>query len=556
MNIPSFKAHPTQHSPAVRTAFIELQRAYQEATLTVCMRHDCDSIERLNTDLPLVKEVVLELQKTPPLGLVLDCMNVWREGRQWTPRTSTHVRTHPLYRTLLRLQNEWFYRLIRMPLFLRIRERWLTLSDRSIQRSQDSVHPLPTHEQLSLRDRALVFLTGQLLSCLVPHFVESFRPHALTSSESSPIWLQKPQLAIQTFEAHIAQPGWLKQHIHVLLEHILQLPDEAILPTSCEEIIVHFEQVPNKLQRIQWQHMSENAERIPPSTQLQMFFSLRDAGYRELKLPTQNSSLEGGFHGISRKGPIENMLHSELLFWEPNSSTDLFSLRWSEHELLYYEREQKYTYTWERQITILLDLDPYELRFKGSHSPTSGYTLLMGWLGRVLQTIRQICPQEVIRFNIHLGPSPQWDKDADLLQLFFTRLPHIGASIQFYYGSKSLLEQIHQPARTGELRWLISSGERWESELHASEPKPCYHHIHLICAATRPAHLNPVLSSMAPVHPVEQQSSSVQHYPERSELSQIPHFQWYLDEDEGLFMQLAQLRDRVVESILKTSLIS
>lgn len=541
MQATSFKAPYGDQSLEQRHFFTQKQIAYQDATLALSLRRDRSSHEHLQGDMRLFKELVLELQATPPLGMALDLMALWRQGEQFAPRP-LQAADAPLERLLLRLQNECYYRVLRAPQFQRLRELWLALPDTPppLEASPHTPRALRQEVALSLRQRALVYLMSLLFQPFHHVLVSSFRPHPLPTFAAAdpPEWLHAPLRAVEHFEAY-THIGWISEHMNAILGQWLRCQDRQLLPQTAETILRHFALLPNKLERLRWQHLAEVVEGLPNNEDLTRMFALRDAGYRELRVPTRSTSPEGGYHGICQRGPMENLLHSELLFWE-DGNNEHFSLRWIEGELLFYEREHSRSFTWQRHLTVVLDVTPGELRFKGAALPASGQAITFGLLARLFLDLRQICPEEVLHFHIHLGPKEAWEQEAALLRLFFRHLPTLGASVQLDLQEKPIDWLSQTPLAMGEMRLLICSQQRWQAHLDAPPSQPPVHHMSLLFSGSDTLQLPN--TEEAPPHPHQTLTAQAD-----------AHFGF--DQPKDAMLALAQLRDHMLEWTLRTSLV-
>ncbi len=517
------------------------QRMYQYATMGLGLRHDVQNKNAIEYDMLLFKEVVLELRHTPPVGLTLDLMALWRHGSQFTPRSSQpHER--PFHRLRLKLQNEVLYRLLRNHRFKELRHILSTLSTTLPQANSPSGHTLSNQKQtlhnkkqLSLLDKAIIFLTAQLYRSVTTHLVQAFRPHPMypqtapqqrdgpspiqsttpLEKDLQPIWLKDPVVCIQRLEEDIEQPGWITEHIETLVEQWLQLDPDDWLPQSSIPIVRFMKDLESPLQRIQWEQLHQTLAQIPPAANLHKLVRLREIGYREQRIPTSSTKPEGGYSGLARRGDIASLLPSELLFWDDSQPMNPFFVRWVEHETLYYEREQNYSNTRHRQIQFILDLQPGEIRYKAPHLPAPGLTLVLALIARICLDLRQVCPEEVLHLHVVLGPRSLWKEDTNLIALFFEHLPQIGASTNFLLVENPITYIESQPPNDNQLALYVASPSRWTSQ-------PTVAPFHML---------------ILPEYDKRQTHASVQ---------------LALEDIDPNLDELARLRDHMLESILRT----
>jgi hypothetical protein len=77
---------------------------------------------------------------------------------------------------------------------------------------------------------------------------------------------------------------------------------------------------------------------------------------------------------------MENLVCSELIYMEDDAEFDLFDVRYSEGELLYYTRDDSVFLRNHRAITILLHPDLGRARFKDAELPWQRLVLVFGLL--------------------------------------------------------------------------------------------------------------------------------------------------------------------------------
>lgn len=553
MTLPSLQPHAKQASTQDVDHAQPYQRQilFQQATLVWSQRSDREQLAIWQQDFLLYKEVVLELRATPPLGLTFDLFALWRQGFQFVPRVLPPAE-RGLLRSFLRIQNEVYYRLLRMPVFQRLHRQWLTIA--STATTSSALAPTSAahggqRSALSLADKALVFLTVALLRPVTALLLDSFRPHDLFAPttepsdagrmreniwekhlqvsvepadvEFAPAWVVDPWGCIERFETNTALPGWLASYHDTWVNTWTRASSLEKSLAAQESMIQHMEYLHTSLQRIQWQQLHTVLQDMPPATHLHQLLALRDLGYQTWSLPASHVRTEGGYSGLSRRGEWESLLPSEWLFWDELSSPNPFWVRWAEHESLFYEREQSESLTRHRHLCFFLDLDPGEIRYKTPTLPAPGYALVFALLARICLDLRRVCSTEALSFSFHLSPAQSWDKDASLFALFFETLPFVGASTRFS---------------------LVASAQRWR-DIVPSSP------FQLVYVGT-PSRWNPVASS--------------EHWPKTRLVllagtnvpawSESPLLSFSLEQDESIWANLVFLQERMLEWILSSPL--
>ncbi|TNE49728.1 MAG: hypothetical protein EP343_10680 [Deltaproteobacteria bacterium] len=540
---PSLRTLQINHTPPpgeTHQSRRQRQRLFQAATLAISLRNNRLDAKVMQRDMLLYKEIVLELRKTPPVGLTLDLIQLWRVGGSFLPR-SLGAHEQPLQRLYLQLQNEVFHRLLRIPQFLSMHQ---SLKDLALfpNKEADEEKPYPSvakQVRLSLEERALVFLTAQLFKPVSHLLMDSFRPHAIHELQQprgtanhrpgqrelnleEAEWVTDPLLAMERFEASIGMPGWVREYHEDLIQHWLRVSDREWLHQGQSSILQYMEQLNTPLQRIRWQQLHQTASLLAPASNLHSLIVLRDLGYREWKVPTSSTKPEGGYSGLARRGDIASLLPSELLFWREDMEVNPFMARWLENECLFYEREQSHSYTRHRTVQFVLDLSPGEIRYKSPEAPSSGLTVLFALLTRLSLDLRQVCPEEVLSFHYSLGPSDDWTEDAPLLPLFLSHQPEIGASTDFTLWEQPLQQLDDTPPGPQQLRIYVGTPSRWEA-LSMLPSTPTFHMGLWVTPSEEPA---PKLAT----------------------------FSLHLQELDGELTQLPALRDRMLELILQTPL--
>ena len=82
---------------------------------------------------------------------------------------------------------------------------------------------------------------------------------------------------------------------------------------------------------------------------------LRERALARTNLASVGTYPVGGIAELSARGPIENLVPSELLYLEKGSEVDLFSLRYAENELLRWLRDGAVLHLMRRTIVFYLD---------------------------------------------------------------------------------------------------------------------------------------------------------------------------------------------------------
>jgi len=465
MWLPTLKSTAkTKESREALWALHEKQEWFQWGSLAFCLRRDRLSPETLEHGLVLYKELILDLRKTPPLGLFLDLVALLLQGEQFSPRVLP-TDGGAYHRLLLRIQNEFYFKLVLLPSFQRVRRLLLALSDERVETAG------PT--KISMQEQAVIYLLSQLFSHVSDLLLDPFRPHQLPRENKVELW-QEPQNSQVLFEEGIEHPDWFFMYHQALVDGFVRLNEKELILPVWEQVLLHFDLLHNKLKRLRWQQMAEIADEIPRPKRLREWYRLRDEGYHQMKLSARSVVPEGGFSGISQRGQLESLVPSELVYWDEASELDTFTLRWVEKELLYYERDQEVSYTWLRRMQFYMDLDVGEIRYKSSVAPASGVAVLFGFLARLTSDLRQICPEDVLKIEYFLSPEEKWKAAAPVCQLFLGSVAEVGGSSSLTLVPRVRTLLIDTVPTKDDIRILIVTPTTWKKYV-SSEEKLHYH---------------------------------------------------------------------------------
>lgn len=115
--------------------------------------------------------------------------------------------------------------------------------------------------------------------------------------------------------------------------------------------------------------------------------SRRRNGHVSTKLLDDSAYPVGGFSSISTRGSIENLVSSELALMEDDEDVDLFDMRYTEGELLFYTRDENAFVRPRRRFVI--DLSPHlvDARFRDATLPYQRMVLALGWTTALIRTL-------------------------------------------------------------------------------------------------------------------------------------------------------------------------
>ncbi len=112
---------------------------------------------------------------------------------------------------------------------------------------------------------------------------------------------------------------------------------------------------------------------------------------------TENNTSSGGIEGLSKKGPEENLLPTEIAYMEDedNGEIDLFDWRYVEHLQLYFVRDDAVLLRKKRHIIVLIDVG--ETFFFQSQSSRFTYGVqMLSCLWRMMDCLLHVCSKDMI----------------------------------------------------------------------------------------------------------------------------------------------------------------
>lgn len=136
------------------------------------------------------------------------------------------------------------------------------------------------------------------------------------------------------------------------------------------------------------------------------------AGDAVTRLEDESEYPVGGFSSISTSGTLENLVTSELIYMESPAglpvdgglasgrTVDLFDLRYTEGELLYYTRDEAIHTRRRRVVTFLLGDDLASSRVKDVGSPWQRIVLLLGVLVAAIEKLEGHLAAEALQFRV------------------------------------------------------------------------------------------------------------------------------------------------------------
>lgn len=123
----------------------------------------------------------------------------------------------------------------------------------------------------------------------------------------------------------------------------------------------------------------------------------------------------GGFSGIGSRGPIENLVPSELGYIEESADWDLFDLRHAEGELLFFVRDEAVLARCPHRVLLYLDGDLIEARVKDEGQDYQRVALVLGMVHAIVRRLSDWLSDEQLVIRVVFAPG--LDAEAELLEL-------------------------------------------------------------------------------------------------------------------------------------------
>ncbi|RMG11445.1 MAG: hypothetical protein D6731_15605 [Planctomycetota bacterium] len=202
-------------------------------------------------------------------------------------------------------------------------------------------------------------------------------------------------------------------------------PEPAFSPAHLAEV-EHWSAYRSAAQRLAGRRIAAAAAALPPLDLSDVV--RRETRVVETELPDSGTYPQGGFAELAHRGPLENLVPTELVYMgedpfgdDPHPSVDLFALRCLESEALFFARDSGQLRRTRRSVHVALRPDP-GLRVKLPWHPDPLVVLVYGLCLRLCEDLVRVFPGDALRYELHLlarGPSAaaRTDADAELLSV-------------------------------------------------------------------------------------------------------------------------------------------
>ena len=132
-----------------------------------------------------------------------------------------------------------------------------------------------------------------------------------------------------------------------------------------------------------------------------------ERGFIPTPLAAEDNYPTGGFAALSTSGSIENLVISELIYMNDESTDDidLFDLRYAEGDLLYYTRDESVFVRSRRTITFVLLPDLVAARFKDSELRWQRLIVVFGLIACCVRWLARSLEGEGLLFRVVFVPT-------------------------------------------------------------------------------------------------------------------------------------------------------
>lgn len=165
-------------------------------------------------------------------------------------------------------------------------------------------------------------------------------------------------------------------------------------------LVRHLPSLATRAQRLAVRQVVEVAEAL--EHKLPRIVRPRDrSGWVATHLEEEDRYPTGGFSALTNSGSPENLVISELVYMEDGEDLDLFDVRFTEGELLYYTRDESAHTRDRRVVHVGLASDLVEARVKDPQLPWQRLVMVLGLLQAVLQRVISWLGESDLHIYLH-----------------------------------------------------------------------------------------------------------------------------------------------------------
>jgi len=221
-----------------------------------------------------------------------------------------------------------------------------------------------------------------------------------------PARLDPPAAARAAFEEATERPGaMLEQLTEVTLTAGAMDLDQALAEEDFYEL-AHIRLFPRESLRLAARGVKA-AERLIGRSRRALGRALRDRALAATSMESIGTYPIGGLAELATRGPVENLVASELMWFEPDQPIDLFTVRAVENELLRYLRDSSVLHLMRHTVVFYLDECPEFNAPPGlARAPVTLKSLrwLLGLVLALTGELRAVFQRDDVRFELRLAP--------------------------------------------------------------------------------------------------------------------------------------------------------
>ena len=287
--------------------------------------------------MPWIRASLSDAPTLPPVGVIVDVGRLLECGGSFDA-TAAMVISHPQLGQAIRGYEEQFLGRL--------------AGDRRFEAAADAIARLSGE----LRNEGVALLVAQLLQRIHFDHAVAITPLRARRVLGRPaIELREEGLARLRVSSTDEEAGELALLTHSYQRLVACARHASTLLTDRDIFTLeNLDLLRSLTQRVAIQQMVDAAEQLENALPRRIRRRPRRRGVTPTRMEDENTYPAGGFSSISTLGSLENLVCSELIYMDDNIDYDLFDVRYSEGELLYYTRDDSVFLRNRREIIILL----------------------------------------------------------------------------------------------------------------------------------------------------------------------------------------------------------
>ncbi len=241
-------------------------------------------------------------------------------------------------------------------------------------------------------------------------------------------------------------------NVHRLVEAYSQLSKKARHTGAMltDNDVLTIENLPllrNMSQRTMFKQVIDAAEKIELSMPKRMRHHSSREGRTTTKIQDDSAYPTGGFSSISNSGVFENLVSSELIYMEDSDQFDLFDVRYTEGDLLYYARDDSVFFRTQRNYWFILHSNLHNARVKDIELPWQRLIIVMGSLVCLIRKLVDWLSDDTLAFKVVFindkNTTTPYSEELNLCQLFFREWIEQGV-MEIISTQQSINEEDHE----------------------------------------------------------------------------------------------------------------